>query len=283
MRRPTLAFVALLAGACARGPDRAESVATRAPDAAVTLTLAETDARPRDEVSRGTRSRRSRRPPDPDLEPISGEWIVDVGGDVVSPPVGATEPRPVVIAVHGAGDRPDWACSEWRAIFGPRPFVVCPRGAPTGGGGFVWHSADALEKAIARATSQVEAKYAPYLAAGPRVYAGFSQGAILGASIVERAPETYPYAVFLEGLGDVAATHFARSFATRGGRRILLACSQAGCEAPRNAAKRTLERGGIEARVVYAGNIGHTVNGDVIAAMREALPWLLEGAKGWTL
>ena len=161
---------------------------------------------------------------EPSLAPLAGEWLVPLGEDLgfVAPPVGSTEPRPVVVAVHGAGDRPDWSCSEWRAIFGPAPFIVCPRGAPMGRA-FVWHSADALRAAIARATSALRDAYPGRVLAAPRVYAGFSQGAALGASIVEGAPSDFAYAVFLEGLGDVEAPTFTRAFHARGGKRIVLA------------------------------------------------------------
>src|SRR5688500_9215499 len=47
---------------------------------------------------------------------------------VVSVPLGAHEPRPVVIALHGGSERPERACPEWRIATDAHPFVVCPRG-----------------------------------------------------------------------------------------------------------------------------------------------------------
>jgi hypothetical protein len=138
-----------------------------------------------------------------------------------------------------------------------------------------------VKTATARAMSAVEAKYGPHVAEGPRVYVGFSQGAILGASIVEGAPATYPYVVFLEGLGDVESRRWTRAFKEHGGRRVVLACSQAGCEGARRAAKVAPDKAAIDAKIVYAGPIGHTINGPVIAAMREVVPWLLEGDPTW--
>ena len=65
----------------------------------------------------------------------AGSWLValDVDGfgkAALAVPLGANEPRQVVIALHGAADRPEWACGAWRGIVGPRPFVLCPRGVP---------------------------------------------------------------------------------------------------------------------------------------------------------
>jgi predicted esterase len=221
------------------------------------------------------------------LKPLNGDWLEGLESPIkgyVSPPTGATEPRPVVIAVHGAGDRPDWACSEWRAIFGPVPFIVCPRGSPLGPPPPRWGGASALH--VARATDEamraVARRFSDHLdRAAPRVYAGFSQGARLGAGVIARAPSKYPYAIFLEGLGDVDKPSFARTFHAGGGRRLVLACSQAGCAATRQAAARALRAASIETHVLDAGPVGHTVNGAVIAAVRGEVPWLLAGDRAW--
>jgi hypothetical protein len=158
---------------------------------------------------------------------------------------------------------------------------VCPRGATVSATSFAWSSSDALRTAIGRALEATRARFGAYLAEGPRVYAGFSQGAVLGASIVEGAPDTYPYAIFLEGLGDVGARRFTRAFHDRGGKRLLLACSQTGCEGSRRAPLQGLTRAEIDAKLVYAGPIGHTVNGPVIGALRAEIPWLLAGDSTW--
>src|SRR5882724_562183 len=50
----------------------------------------------------------------------------------ISIPIGATEARPVVLALHGNFDRPEWQCEVWHAAMKGHPFVVCPRGIPRG-------------------------------------------------------------------------------------------------------------------------------------------------------
>src|SRR5437660_1672656 len=47
---------------------------------------------------------------------------------VVSVPLGAREPRPIMVALHGGSDRPERACPAWRIAAEAYPFVVCPRG-----------------------------------------------------------------------------------------------------------------------------------------------------------
>jgi hypothetical protein len=153
----------------------------------------------------------------------------------------------------------------------------------------VWPSADALRTAIGRALDATRARYGAYVADTPRVYAGFSQGAALGAAIVGaplagrdgQAPEAFGYAIFLEGLGDVGSRGFARAFQDRGGKRVLVACSQLGCEASRRARLAALGRAEIDAKLLYLGPIGHTVNGAVISGLRAEIPWLVAGDEAW--
>ena len=79
------------------------------------------------------------------LAPLSApSWLVPLpvsgfGAASVAVPVGAVEPRPIVIALHGGADRPEWQCGVWRSIAGPEPFVLCPRGvARSGRFGWDW-------------------------------------------------------------------------------------------------------------------------------------------------
>lgn len=75
-------------------------------------------------------------PADAPLEPLSSpSALVELpvprhGPAVLSIPLGATSRRPVLVAAHGAGDRPEWQCALWRGIVKDRAFVLCPRGFP---------------------------------------------------------------------------------------------------------------------------------------------------------
>src|SRR6187402_2399597 len=78
---------------------------------------------------------RSVDPSPPEPPKLSGEQLQDLpvpgyGTAVVSVPLGAREPRPVVLALHGNYDRPEWQCEVWRTITGGFPWVLCPRGVP---------------------------------------------------------------------------------------------------------------------------------------------------------
>jgi len=223
------------------------------------------------------------------LPALAASWIerLDAPSGVVwvAPPVGSTEPRPIVVAVHGAMDDPGLMCSAWRLIADVYPFVVCPGGTPVRGTTHVWPSSDAVDRAVTAAVTAVRAKYGAYVADGPLVYTAFSQGANLaGPVLARRSAERPPFAraVLTEGGYRVFETRAAASaFLAAGGERVLFTCSQGGCAAGFQGSRATLEAAGARARVSYAGPHGHSLPPAAREAIHAELPWLVEGLKEW--
>lgn len=206
---------------------------------------------------------------------------------VVSVPQGARSPRPIVVATHGLWDFPEGLCDNWRWIVRDRAWVLCPRGAPTPGKTFLYKSGPALAKEIDAGIRALDAKYPGYVDAGPRLYAGFSLGAILGAWIVSHDPANYPRAVLTEGGEDRFTDAQVAAFARGGGKRVLFACGLKGRVAPATAAARRLERAGVGARVVLGklpdtGQFIHWYNGPVADETKAQLDWLFEGDARWS-
>jgi len=117
---------------------------------------------------------------DTGLVPLEGAWLESVtlddgSGANVALPLGATTPRPIVVGVHGSGDRPDWSCAEWRNVVDAYAFVVCPHGSAFGGA-FAWSTVEQLDKRVIAAIAAVRARYGAYVHDGPAIYAGFSKG-----------------------------------------------------------------------------------------------------------
>ncbi len=208
---------------------------------------------------------------------------------VVSLPLGATEPRPVVLALHGNFDRPDWQCSVWREITKGFPFVLCPRGilrrdVPRSWDRWEWASIERTDREIEAALAAMREKYADYLAPGPVLFTGFSLGAILALGIMERHPQQYGPVVLTEGgengwtkarvrkifgeLGDAGSSPHAK---------VLFACGQQGCVGKSRALAKRLERYGLSVRVVLGKGAGHTYDGPVADAILGEWPFLVEG------
>ena len=206
------------------------------------------------------------------------------GEAVVSVPLGARTPRPVVIALHGNYDRPEWQCEVWRSITAGFPWVLCPRGVPRGDAPksadrWTYTTAAKLTEEVRAAMAELSTRFPAHVDGEAPVFTGFSLGAILGVHLLS-APEGLPRvrgAVLIEG--GYAGWHQARAkaFVSRGGTRVLFACGQSAC---RHASKQTshvLQKQGLLVEIASGGDIGHTYDGAVAEAIRERWAWVTEG------
>src|SRR5262249_36840812 len=144
------------------------------------------------------------------------------GDTAVSLPRRMLGPEPVIIAAHGHGTDPDGICREWHARF---PAEV---------------DAD---------VAALRARYGLWVAFGPMIYSGYSQGAYEAPAFVMRNPALYPRVLLVEG-GQGGWN--ARRFAAAGGQRVLFACGQAPCDAGARASAAAFEKAGVPSKVVYA-------------------------------
>lgn len=212
-----------------------------------------------------------------ELAPLRGEWLERLTGAphpiFVAPPIGATAPRPLIIAVHGAGDRPEWSCGGWRLAAQASAFVACPQGSAMTTEKFAWASPAVLTERVENALEQVRARYRPYLDGGPVVFAGFSQGATYAEPLLRKHAARFPIVILAEGGYAIARSPaFAAAFREGGGRRVVLVCGNPGCFATANQAKKVLLRAGLEAMVVGDPKAGHNLNERMQKALQAAWP-----------
>ena len=205
---------------------------------------------------------------------------------VVSIPLGAMSPRPVVVATHGLWDFPEGLCDNWRWIVGNRAWVLCPRGEPMPDKTFRYRSGPALAKEIDAGLRALEQAYGGYVDDGPTLYTGFSLGAILGVWIISHDPARYPRAVLTEGGEDRWSPQVAAQFVRDGGKRVLFACGLRARVSGAGRAAWLLDRAGAEAHVVLgelpdAGQFIHWYNGPVAEETKAQLDWLFEGDPRW--
>ena len=162
--------------------------------------------------------------------------------------------RPVLVVTHGAGGSPEEHCSLYQAIVRGRGFILCPRGEPTarrlppGESGFFYRDHRALEREVRAAFAALKEAYGDHVDARAPIYAGFSQGAIMGALFLPSRPVLFARGVFIEGgVGEY--------------EEWTLATARAAAE---------------------GAGAGHTYGGAVGDAIVEALPCLLEGDDRWS-
>jgi pimeloyl-ACP methyl ester carboxylesterase len=204
------------------------------------------------------------------------------GPAVAIVPIASEARRPMVVALHGNYDRPEWQCEVWSQIAGAGAFVLCPRGvprtdAPRGEDRWTW---DGLQKTAAEvdaAISVLSARYEGRVDANRAVLVGFSLGATMAARIGTRHPDRFARLVLVEG-GDSAWTSpVARGYAKGGGVRVLAACGQSACSQKFRALAWAFRAAELPFRVVGTSRAGHTYDGEVAASVAQNWAWLVEG------
>ena len=207
---------------------------------------------------------------------------------VVSVPNGATSRRPVLIVLHGSGDRPDWNCDAWRHITGAQGFVLCPRGQfvpseSTKDDRRYTHRGGAYLRAhVDAALAALEARFAAYVDVDRPVMTGFSLGATEIGQLAIDDPSRFSRVAQIEGGHNVWTAAAIGGFSARGGRRVLLGCGSRWCVPLAKAVAGRLGKGGVEARVVFA-DVGHTTDRPLQEAIMGELGWFLEEDTRWAV
>ena len=221
------------------------------------------------------------------LPPLAAEsWLITLPVPpkrpaLVSVPLGATDPRPIVLGVQGAGDRPEWACGGYRGALDAYPFIVCPAGHPSGQGKLSTGPSGELADDAEQALAGLRARFGAHVAEGPVIYAGFSLGAINAPSLLHTRGRTYPRALLIEGAYREFTPELARRYAASGGERVLMLCAAQSCRGVFDASASALRQAGIETRQVGAGTRRHNLDGEMTEAIRKAWPWLVAGLPSW--
>lgn len=189
------------------------------------------------------------------------------------PPLGAIAPSRLVIGVHGAGDRSDWACGGWRLGSQVTAIIACPRGSKMTPTTYGWSSAAAIEKGVEHALESARARFGRYIDSAPWVFAGFSQGATLAEPLLRKQAARFPIAILAEGgYRTTENPAFASAYQAGGGRRIVLVCGTPGCFSSTPRAKQVLERAGLEVLIVGDPKAGHNLNQEMQRALQAAWP-----------
>ncbi|HTB78769.1 MAG TPA: hypothetical protein VK762_36250 [Polyangiaceae bacterium] len=205
----------------------------------------------------------------------------------LSLPTGATGKRPVVVVIHGAGDRPDWQCGGWRRATGEFAFVVCPRGTYAPGDStkndirYTHQGGAALLAYLDASLAALQARYPAYADTSTPVLAGFSLGASEILALAVQDPPRFPRIALIEGATGVAWTD-ARidAYVAGGGLRVLYGTGQRANETAAKAVVKRLIARGLDARVVYAP-VNHTFDPPLEDAIRGELAWWLAGDERW--
>lgn len=222
----------------------------------------------------------------PELAPLSTAAAVILlpldgyGPTTVAVPLGATERRPIVVALHAHAIHPEHACARWQHAAYGWPFVLCPWGLPARAKGpqaVTLGSADYTEREIGAGLSALRAQFGAYLSEGPLLIAGWSLGADVAVEVAGRKGQRYERIALGEGAYAKLDDRAAGRLRAAGVERVLLLCSTRPCETSYSRTLSRLGRVGIASHVSGAGNGEHPFDGSAVRAAANAWPWLVEG------
>jgi predicted esterase len=215
--------------------------------------------------------------------PLTGEWLRILHDEknralgVLVVPLGAREPKQLVVAVHAAWSRADWMCGAVRDAYGPDVFIVCPHASFTMDQPASWQSAEQVRDRVKAMVRETENTFGEMLDTSSNTYFGHSQGAMLSPYVLPiMTPLTFRNVVLFEGLPRELdrMPHALRSV---GAERVLLVSGQAGWEAGHRSFAAQLNHSGIRAKHV-AGSFGHFFNPESMQMLQAETPLLREAS-----
>ncbi len=210
----------------------------------------------------------------PTRTPSTPEWLVadSEGPDVlVYPPESTTEPRPVVVFLHGMCGAPEHECPAFARAVTAKAFLVCPR-APNActNGGARWGSsdrADMLEAVVER----VKRRFGDRVDDRERTLMGFSEGAFVALAVGEHDARAWQR---LALIGAKISPDIAQ-LKRHGVVRLLLAAGDFDLSHSQMASvARRLHASGVDCTFSSLGKVGHRFAVEMDAWTKTALDWL---------
>jgi poly(3-hydroxybutyrate) depolymerase len=205
------------------------------------------------------------------------------GPATVALPLGATGPRPIVIVLHGARDRAEWQCGSFRGVLGGHVFILCPQGIAqsTEGGLYGLGTFDDSAAELRAGLSALKGRYGAHVAPSPVLLIGYGEGAAVAADLARQEPAFFARVALVNGNPALLTPSAVKIFAERGGKRMLFFCVDAECDASGVERALLLTRVGLAAKSVKA-EVGPYLDQRFTDALREQVPWLVEGDTRWS-
>jgi pimeloyl-ACP methyl ester carboxylesterase len=197
----------------------------------------------------------------------------------------AAGPRPVLVVAHGAGGDARWHCELYAERIHAAAYILCPRGVRmiadrTVESGYYFPDHHALEREVMAGLEALWSRSADADRTG-LVYAGYSQGATMGALMIVEHADLFHRLALVEGGSSEWDLVRARRFRRGGGQRVLFACGLEHCRDAALRSARWLGLADVAVRVQYARGAGHTPAGGVGEKVAEAFGWLIDGDPRW--
>jgi hypothetical protein len=215
----------------------------------------------------------------------ASSWLATLEAEAVTParvalPLGAKSPRPLLVALHGDDDRPEWTCGSYHHVTAARAFVLCPSGVPRGER-FTLGTTPATRSELRALLPALKTRYAPYLAKGSVILAALGPSVAQAVDIALEEPSFFSRLLLVDGAVDRFTTGVVQRFATAGGKSVWLVCSTgSACEADAADRLQALERAGVETRLLKPDR-GHGLDGEITALLHKEWGSLVREDPRW--
>lgn len=136
--------------------------------------------------------------------------------------------RPLVVVLHGMGDRPDSICSAFDVLIAGRAWILCPRGDAYPGRPDAWTFAtdsNVVSREVHAAIASLERAYPNRVDATNAVMVGFSLGAMHAAFLAQREARSFSRTLVID-THHVWSVDHARRYASDGGQAACFVCSR---------------------------------------------------------
>jgi len=193
----------------------------------------------------------------------------------VYPPVAKPGRAPLTVFLHATCMQPSSVCNAFGTAGRDTSWLVCPSGNSTCYGEPDWHGPGAEKAAfLASAIAKVEERIPSFLDPRPGVLIGWSRGAFAARDILEANLGSLEKR--FRGLVLIAAqaTPSLATLKQAGIERVVMASGDYdGATPTMKSAIVALRAGGLEARFVSLGKIGHAWPSDFDDRMRDHIAW----------
>jgi hypothetical protein len=198
----------------------------------------------------------------------------------VALPLGATTPRPLVIALHGDADRPEWPCGSYLHAARARAFVLCPEGVRRPPDRFQLGSVQQTGRELRAALPALKARYGAHVSKGAVVLAALGPSVEHAIELAREEPSFFAYLVLIDGSLERLTLPIVTRFAEGGGKRVIFVCTRVGCDERVAGKALALRSAGVDARVERVAQAA-ALDGRTTDALRQVWDWLLAGDPRW--
>ncbi len=191
-----------------------------------------------------------------------------------------------LFATHGAGGRAEDHLRYWADLLDDEYIIFSIEGSPLSRahpnqGSYYPNHLDLRDEVVdlVEHLSLPEVvtryEYASLLEHRPWVYAGYSQGATMGALFALERGDLFDRLILIEGGTEGFSHRRVKDFEQSGGRAILWVCGTNGCRDKARLAEAVATRGGLASVVEMVPGAGHIYWGAVEERVRDRLSWIL--------